>query len=583
MEKLTFILLLILLASGAGCQNPTKFFSIEAKISDISTNEVLPYATVFNKQQSNGTASNSEGYFVLPDNRIGDTVLISYLGYEDRILVLSEDLPDTIQLNPYSTLLNEVVITAKSDYLYKLISQLKKKKKTKTKSSKTYFFLESKIFNETVEIIESYYNGEYANLGLNDLYIKKGRIGLKPHKNRYFRSTESSRLFSMHRAFESNKLFPENPLSLGDKALRRSYVLDLKNRYEENESEVFVIEFTPKDNQAQLFNGTIWIDKTNGHLLKLVLRIKNSQIHPFVPIGFNTIEEVDMEITKSYEKINGEPFISSLDFNYDVQYTDTLGNEFIAHTIAFIKAFDFNKTFQLPYFDYTRHYHEDYRNITATPCDTFFWKHSNEFRFFARQGEIDQFISKHQLNKGILHPESKRDSALYQLQFPYISWESKRFKMRQASFEIIEKSKRSKPFEIDRYSLGTKIYLDINQINDSLTYQLYSILDPVESYYHFLISNQDLAFMNMYFDLTEIQKRRLDKKLKVDRNPSIESVKREYDQHIQELEEMQRQFIGETSRGKNMQKMIKWNQYIHENLGVDNLDYFKLEVEVRDP
>ena len=133
-------------------------------------------------------------------------------------------MPKRISLSPLSTLLDEVVVIADSDYLYDIVTKLRKNKRTKRKTSKTYFFLETLLYDERIEIIESYYNGEYSNLGIDELNIKKGRIGLKPVKDRYFRSTESSKLFSMHDLFTKSKLFPDNPLSIKKKDLKLSLI-----------------------------------------------------------------------------------------------------------------------------------------------------------------------------------------------------------------------------------------------------------------------------------------------------------------------------------------------------------------------
>ena len=134
-----------------------QYILIKANIVDENTQKVMPFATVFNKQLANGTASNINGYFELPNNRIGDTIVVSYLGYKDKILIASPNMDSTIRLSPYSALLNEVVVVAESDYLYDIVSKVRKSKKTSTKTSKSYFFLETKLFDESIEIIESYY------------------------------------------------------------------------------------------------------------------------------------------------------------------------------------------------------------------------------------------------------------------------------------------------------------------------------------------------------------------------------------------------------------------------------------------
>ncbi len=577
MKKTIITLLILIQTTYVFTQVKNQHFTLKAHIIEENTDKVLPFATIFNKQQSNGTASNSEGYFELPNNQLGDTIVVSYLGYKEKVLIVSQEIPKKISLVPHSALLNEVVVRADNDYLYNIVTNVRKNKKTKFKTSKTYFFLETLLYNEPVEIIESYYNGGYSNLGINELNIKKGRIGLKPVNNRYFRSTESSTLFSMHDLFAKSNLFPESPLSINKKELKRDYALKLNHTFNENQSKIYVIDFIPKNEKNGLFRGSVWIDQKNNRLIKTILTSENSTIHPFVPIGFNTIRNVDMEITKSYETIDGEQFINTIDFNYNVSYFDKWGNEVKATTKAFTKAYDYRNEFKLPYFEFTRHFHEDYRNITVAPYDSVFWNQTSEFRFYDRIQEIENFILENKISKGVMHPASKKDSLHSQLQFPYISWNKIRFKMRQAPPSVIEKSKRTKSFEIDRFNISVKLYLDINKINDSIIYQVCSILDPVASYYHFNMTDKDRAFMNMYFDLMEVRKRKFEYELSLSKNLNEELIVELYHKHLNAFDTECKLFIAETNRGKNIKKMEKWNDYILESLNINNLKYFKID------
>lgn len=577
MKKPLITLFLFIQITLGFAQVKHQHFTLKASIVEENTEKVLPFATIFNKQLSIGTASNEEGYFELPNNRIGDTIVVSYLGYKDGVFIISQNMPKKISLSPHSALLDEIVVIADSDYLYDMASKVIKNKKTKSRTSKTYFFLETLLFDEPIEIIESYYNGEYSDLGIDQLSIKKGRIGLKPFNKRYFRSTESSRLFSMHDLFTKSKLFPESPLSAKKADLKRDYTLKLSHTFNENQSKIYVIDFIPKNRTSGLFTGAVWIDKENNRLLKISLKIQNASVHPFVPIGFNTIQEVDMEITKSYETIDGEQFINTIDFNYKVSYSDKWGNKVKASTKAFTKAYDYKNKFKLPDFEFTRHFHEDYRNITVVPYDSVFWSQTSEFRFYDRIQEIEDFILKNKIENSVMHRESgKGDSLLSQLQFPYISWDKNRFKMNEAPASVIEKSKSTKAFEVDRFNFSVKLYLDINMVHDSVIYQVCSILDPAASYYHFYMTDSDRAFMNMYFDLMEIQKRKFVSELSACQNLSEELIERLYQKHLKEFDKSCKLFVEETDRGKNLKRMEAWNHYILESLGINNLQQFNI-------
>ncbi|MFK7773328.1 MAG: carboxypeptidase-like regulatory domain-containing protein [Saprospiraceae bacterium] len=551
------------------------FIDLKAVVVEEGSDQVLAYANVFNQQRLIGTATNLEGYFELPNNKIGDTIIVSYLGYEDEIFVISNDVILIIKLTPSSGTLEEVVVTAESGYLYDMVAKLRKKKRTKSREAKTYFYLETLLFDEPIEIIESYYNGKYSNYGLSELEMKKGRIGLKPVKNRYFSSTESSRIFSLHDFFSKNKFFPDNPLALKKKELKKAYSLELSHTYLDQEQKIYVIDFFPKKENSEWFGGRIWMDRDRNKILKVKLEIQNSKIHPFVPIGHNTIQYVDMEMTKSFEEINNSPFINSIDYNYNVVYRDSSGNELKATTRAYLNAYDYNATFNLPNFEFTRHLHEDYRNITAAGYDAVFWNGTTEFRFYDRMYEVENFIKENYIDNNLLFPKRKSANK-QQLEFPYIMWNENRFEMTQVSDEKIEYSKRTRAFESDRYHLNVKLYCDINYIQDSMIYRLATILDPVGSYYHFKIMDIDRAFMNMYLDLMEIQKRKFETELSKMQHPSIELVNKLYEKQINEFKVNSKLFVAETNKGRNWDKMEWWNKFILKALNIDNLKMLNL-------
>lgn len=555
-------------------ENP-KNIDFKATVFEENSDKILAYANVFNLQTLNGTATNLDGYFELPNNQIGDTIIISYLGYEDKIIVVSNEVIVSIKLMPSVGVIEEVVVTAESDYLYEMIAKLRKNRKTKSKKSKTYFYLETLLFDEPIEVIESYYNGKFSNYGLSELEMKKGRIGLKTVKNRYFSSTESSRIFSLHDFFSKSKLFPNNPLAFKKKELKKKYDLELNHTYLDEEQKVYVIDFFPKEKNNDLFGGRIWLNRERNKILKVRLKIQNSTIHPFIPIGYNTIQYVDMEMTKSFEEINNSPFISSIDYNYNVVYQDSLGNELKATTRAYLNAYDYNATFNLPNFEFTRHLHQDYRNITAAGYDSVFWNRSTEFRFYDRMYEVENFIKENYIDNNLLFP--KRTSIeKQQLEFPYIMWNENRFEMTQVASEVIENSKRTRAFESDRYNFNVKLYCDINYVQDSMIYRLATILDPVGSYYHFQITDLDRAFMNMNLDLMEIQKRKFEYELSKMQLPSLELVNKLYEKHINEFETNSKLFVSETNKGRNWDKMEWWNKYILKALNIDNLKTLNL-------
>ncbi|MBR9756906.1 MAG: TonB-dependent receptor [Algicola sp.] len=98
---------------GLFCQAQEKF-SISGTIKDLNNGETLLGATVYLKDTSFGTITNEYGFFSLTAPKGTYTLVISYVGYGaySQTLSLDKDQNLDIELNPSSTALDEVVITA---------------------------------------------------------------------------------------------------------------------------------------------------------------------------------------------------------------------------------------------------------------------------------------------------------------------------------------------------------------------------------------------------------------------------------------------------------------------------------------
>ena len=126
-----------------------------------------------------------------------------------------------------------------------------------------------------------------------------------------------------------------------------------------------------------------------------------------------------------------------------------------------------------------------------------------------------------------------------------------------------------------KYNLDVKIFMDINLQKDSNEVQLVTILDPFTSYSNLSNSPNSIAFVNMYFDLVEIKKRELERKIKTSLN--VKEIKLLYEETNAELIDISRDFFTETAGGTNKTGMSEWNEYVYRQLGIDNLELFKVE------
>lgn len=111
-KAVLFISLFFTLAFNQSlCQ---EFYTIKGKVSDNTTNAVLPFAQISLSNSTIGIASNTDGYFEIniPGEHLEDSLVVYYLGYESFKGKISEMLNDqnSIRLKPVVLSLSEIEI-----------------------------------------------------------------------------------------------------------------------------------------------------------------------------------------------------------------------------------------------------------------------------------------------------------------------------------------------------------------------------------------------------------------------------------------------------------------------------------------
>ena len=91
---------------------------ISGKVYDAQTEEALIGASIFNKNGALHTHSNAFGDFTLEEVKSGDTLLITYLGYEPFEFAVSNDREDLrIAMAPSGLQLDQITITSDLDLI----------------------------------------------------------------------------------------------------------------------------------------------------------------------------------------------------------------------------------------------------------------------------------------------------------------------------------------------------------------------------------------------------------------------------------------------------------------------------------
>jgi len=94
--------------------NQEPFFDLIGSVKDAFSGESLPYAYIWIDQTKKSLAANVEGYFSLIGTKLPATLKVSYLGYKDTTVLISNQASKkriNVRLIPHPQNLKEVVVT----------------------------------------------------------------------------------------------------------------------------------------------------------------------------------------------------------------------------------------------------------------------------------------------------------------------------------------------------------------------------------------------------------------------------------------------------------------------------------------
>ena len=78
------------------------------------------------------------------------------------------------------------------------------------------------------------------------------------------------------------------------------------------------------------------------------------------------------------------------------------------------------------------------------------------------------------------------------------------------------------------------------------------------------------AFFNIYFDICEIERRKMEEKLKTNIY-TVEQIDYVYKETIENMDILTKRYLKEVKLGENKKLFNKWNQYVLESLNIDNI------------
>ncbi len=576
LDRSVFLFALFLI-NGFYAYAQTGLLSHQLYIIDSSTGKPAPYVSIYNSTATSGAVTNIDGYCLISYKTNQDQLIFSCIGFKSMKLLMVDLLEmDTLYVEPQEMIMNEYSVTTEDDALLKLVSSLKPKG-AKPSTSKTYFLLETYRNDEQIEMVEVYFNGKYNGYKIDQLGYKEGRIALGIYDNRVFASTEVSKAFYDFDIFQPSDLFPRNPLQFDKPGLRKNYKFKLIQKYvDEKGTMVHAIKFFPKKDQSNLFEGILWVDSAQALIQKIQLKGRSMQVYPFLPLfSVDSLMGVNMEINVNFNEMNGQPVFNNLNFNYSFEYLPRKKNPYLVRSNAVLYAYDKTHQFILPFFDTPSSSDNDYRHISSAPYNHQYWKAHNEFRLYSEDDHNQVFFERKDIiNSKSFFSDYFNDNKGF-FQDPYLFWNNQRIRFRPPTGDTLENKPLLGLPPSGSYHLGIQLYMDINLINDSVYVYTCTVYDPFATYYYFPIDDYADCFLNIYFDLVEISRRELEAEIKKIGNDAL-AIQNLYLNKQKEFKVEADVFFMEVEHGTNKEGMIKWNKYVKDKLGIDNVALFQL-------
>lgn len=550
-------------------------------VVDDSTGTPVPYAKIYNKTLDKGTISNDDGYFELPCSGRGDTIVSSHLGYQalkSYVSAGAKQIELRLTLSP--RLIEGIVITASDNsWMYDLLTDCRKNAKNTRRKGKAYYELTTSRDNEQVELVEGFYNLQTDGYDIADLQIKTGRLAIKPHDNTLFVSMESSNAMIRQELLQKVPYYPISPLQLSRRRMRNTFYLSLDRKYLSPEADsIYILKCEPKNDRGEEYAGLIWVNKTQNAISRVEFVCEDCKRHPFLPLfSSDSIVKVDFQLQKTYLTEKGSASFSFVNLDYDIKYrsrrNEIRDDTFSVHTHALLYAYDYERRFFIPRFDFGPLSRSDYRKINAIPYNEFFWNHHDEYSLNDRKGLNDRFFRSPEnlTNLNLFDKGSHLGRGLFER--PYLPWSKERIQI-LATVEDTLTDPLAAGLTSDKYQLEVKVFMDVNTYGDSTDLVSCTLFAPHESFYHLPINKVSNCFVNIFFDLCEMERQRLETEvLALLENP--EKIPGHIQKFQAQFKNKKDYWLKEMNTGKNKKAVLRYNGKVFDALKIDNVGIFK--------
>lgn len=302
---------------------------VSGKITDQSTGQGVPFASVAVKGKSTGTQADADGNYQLPLRQPADSLFISALGFQMAQVAVSGSTVD-VSLVSAATQLNEVVIRAGENPAFRILRDIHAHRKQNDFSQLTGYEYEaySQLAISINQLDERFRQRKPVRAILRALEQKQG--GKVASELPVFLSETVSHLYARQRPQHTKEQilktnissvgitddsyvaqftgagfntlnFYKNQVSLFKKEFisplatggRTAYTYFLADTAKVGDHTCYGIDFDPKNERDLVFRGRMWIDTASYALVRIEARVGSAA-------NINFVSQIDIDQT--YER-----------------------------------------------------------------------------------------------------------------------------------------------------------------------------------------------------------------------------------------------------------------------------------------
>lgn len=564
---------------------------LQGRVMDARTQEPLPYASVATAKDGKGVITNEEGVFRIPSVAAEDTLLFSYLGYHRLRMAAGEvRTRHEVLLQPSVTELSAVQVVGRNDALYDLVIACGKQLRQAGRyEGKTYYQLETRTLDLPVEGVECFYNGRFNGADIDALDLKQGRIGLLPVHGRYMVNLNTSRAFMLLHPAERNSAFPATPLRYRSrKALRKAFDLTVVATMHAPQ-ELVQVSFTPKDTGGAFFSGKLWIETATSTVRSMELECDRCTRHPFLPMGpADELRDLSIHYHQTFSTWEGRPVVNTVALEYAYTYhtgpeaarlaerDPAFRNDWRFRTKGILHLYAPGEKFILPFFRYDAG-QTDYRKVLSMPYDSAFWADAPSLVQTDRQQRDEALFAREGLLLGSrqLDPTERGRSGFFESTYAFWSAD-KRIRLKNlldsAAAAPTPATAEGATAPASRLNLVAQLYLNVDRTPEGYRTFSATVFDGFSSWCHLADKASADLLLNLFFDLCEMERRRMQAALDVP-GLSLDRIRAIHAEAETAMERSTNTFLKEAHYGKDLEVLKRWNDRVKQALGVDN---FKL-------